>query len=64
MKEPSRKLIALPKLLYVKLEATHHDPSDVLLVAAETLDDMKDGEVVGVYTLSVTQTARVTRALE
>jgi hypothetical protein len=64
MKEPPRKLTALPKLLYVKLEAMRHDPSDVMLVAAENLNGMVDGESVGLYELKSTHTLRVTRALE
>ncbi len=63
-KDPARKLTALPKLLYVKLEAMRHDPSDVMLIAAETVDEMNHGEVVGIYELKSTHTLHVTRALK
>jgi hypothetical protein len=61
---PPRKLFALPKVLYAKLEAMHHDPRDVVLTAAETLDEMNDGEVVGIYELQDTRTVHVSRKLE
>jgi len=59
-----KKLTVLPKQLYVTLEADTRDPHTLSLVAAETLDAVGDGEVIGIYELQATHTVRVTRALE
>jgi hypothetical protein len=57
------QLTELPKTLYAKLETHAHDPRHVVLVVADTIDEMNDGEVVGVYELQATRTLHVTRAL-
>jgi hypothetical protein len=59
----SLHLTELPKTLYAKLETDRHDPRHVVLVVADTPDEMNDGEVVGVYELKDTRTVHVTRAL-
>jgi len=59
-----RKLKALPPRIYVKLEADVNDPRDRVLVAAETFDELQDGDRVGVYDLTDTRTAHVTRQLK
>lgn len=59
----TRKLKALPKQVYVKLETNARDPSDCFLVADVTLENLADGERVGIYELKETRTVHVTREL-
>jgi hypothetical protein len=60
----TKKLKALPPRIYVKLEADVNDPRDRVLVAAETFDELQDGDRVGVYELIDTRTAHVKRELK